>query len=430
MALNTFFQKHAAKFEKDGPYGKWGALYRGVWMFLYSAGRVNSGRTHVRDGMDLKRIMIFVWLAVLPATMMGLYNIGLQANSALGAIGQEGIDGLRGTFIHLLFAGYDPQSIWDNLVLGAAYFLPVYLVTLIVGGFWEVVFSSMRNKEINEGFLVTSILFALTLPPTIPLWQVALGISFGVVIAKEVFGGTGRNFLNPALAGRAFLYFAYPADMSGDAVWVAVDAYSGATPLALATNPSAVSGVSYATVSGATPLAQTIAPTIFSSSEAIEAAGISWLDAFFGFLPGAMGETSTLAILIGAAFLLYTGIASWRIMLGMLLGMVGLAMLFNFFGSDANPIAALPAHWHFVIGGFAFGMVFMATDPVSASMTNSGKWVYGVLIGTLVILIRVVNPAYPEGMMLAILFANLMAPLIDHVVVQANIKRRLRRNAS
>ncbi len=418
MALKDFFQKHAAKFETDGPYKRWGALYRGVWMFLYSPGRVNSGRTHVRDGMDLKRIMIFVWLAVLPATVMGLYNTGLQANSALASMGQVSIEGWRAAFIQLLFAGYEPDSIWDNLVHGAAYFLPVYIVTLIVGGFWEILFASMRNKEINEGFLVTSILFALTLPPTIPLWQVALGISFGVVIAKEVFGGTGRNFINPALAGRAFLYFAYPANMSGEAVWVAVDGYSGATPLALA--------VDTATMNGATPWQQ----SIVSSSEAIEAAGISWLDAFLGFLPGSMGETSTLAILIGAAFLLYTRIASWRIMLGMLLGMVGLTMLFNLFGNEANPIASLPAHWHFVIGGFAFGMVFMATDPVSAAMTNSGKWVYGILIGMLAILIRVVNPAYPEGTMLAILFANLVAPLIDYVVVQANIKRRLRRDDS
>jgi len=420
MALKEFFQQHAAKFDKGGAYQKWGALYRGVWLFLYSPGQVNSGHTHVRDGLNLKRIMIFVWLAVLPATVMGLYNIGLQANNALTTVGQEGIEGWRGVFIQLLAADYDPQSIWDNLAHGAAYFLPVYIVTLIIGGFWEVLFASMRNKEINEGFLVTSILFTLTLPPTIPLWQVALGISFGVVMAKEVFGGTGRNFINPALAGRAFLYFAYPANMSGDTVWVAVDGYSGATPLALATNPAADS------LSGASPMGQ----TLVSSSEAIESMGISWLDAFLGFLPGSMGETSTLAILFGAAFLLYTRIASWRIMLGTLLGMIGLVTLFNLFGSDANPIAALPAHWHFVIGGFAFGMVFMATDPVSATMTNSGKWVYGMLIGMLAVLIRVVNPAYPEGTMLAILFANLAAPLIDYVVVRANIKRRLRRNAN
>lgn len=419
MGLRGFFKNHASKFEQGGPYQKWGALYRGVWMFFYSPGRVNSGQTHVRDGMDLKRIMIFVWLAVLPTAIFGIYNIGLQANSALISLGQQEIGGWRNTFIRLMLAGYDPHSIWDNLVHGAAYFLPVYIVTLIAGGFWEVLFASMRKKEINEGFLVTSILFALTLPPTIPLWQVALGISFGVVIAKEVFGGTGRNFLNPALAGRAFLYFAYPADISGDSVWVAVDSYSGATPLAVATGTSNMDGVNGASSWGQSKV---------ESVDAIETAGFTWLDAFLGFLPGSMGETSTLAILIGAAFLLYTRIASWRIMLGMLTGMVGLAMVFNFIGSDTNPMFSLPAHWHFVIGGFAFGMVFMATDPVSASMTNTGKWVYGVLIGILVIVIRVLNPAYPEGTMLAILFANLMAPLIDYFVIRANINRRLRRN--
>jgi Na+-transporting NADH:ubiquinone oxidoreductase subunit B len=370
--------------------------------------------------MDMKRIMIFVWLAVLPATLVGVYNIGLQANQALLSMGLESQQGWRGMLFEFLSIGYDPHSILDNLVCGATYFLPIYLVTLLVGGFWEVLFASLRGKEINEGFLVTSILFTLTLPPTIPLWQVALGISFGVVIAKEVFGGTGRNFLNPALAGRAFIYFAYPAHISGDAVWVAVDGYSGATPLALATGISSTDAVS-----GATAWAQ----DRVGGAEAIVNAGYSWMDAFLGFLPGSMGETSTLAILIGAAFLLYTRIASWRIMTGMLLGMVGLASLFNYIGSDVNPLYALSPHWHFVIGGFAFGMVFMATDPVSASMTNVGKWVYGLMIGVLVVLIRVINPAYPEGTMLAILFVNLMAPLIDHIVVWANIRRRLRRDA-
>jgi len=425
--MRGFFQKHAAKFEQDGPFQKWGALYRGVWSFLYSPGHVNSGSTHVRDGIELKRIMIFVWLAVLPTAMMGIYNTGLQANSVLSGLGQSGIEGWRATFITVLQAGYNPANIWDNFVHGAAYFLPIYLVTFIVGAFWEILFASIRNKEINEGFVVTSILFALTLPPTIPLWQVALGISFGIVIAKEVFGGTGRNFLNPALAGRAFLYFAYPADISGDKVWVAVDGYSGATPLATAISSTGVNGVSGASVSGATPVAQ---QSIVSGVDAIEATGITWWDAFFGFLPGAMGETSTLAILIGAAFLLYTRVASWRIMLSMLIGMVLFSSLANYFGSASNPMASIPAHWHFVIGGFAFGMVFMATDPVSAAMTNHGKWVYGFLIGFLAVIIRVFNPAYPEGTMLAILFANLMAPLIDHVFVQANIKRRMRRNVS
>jgi Na+-transporting NADH:ubiquinone oxidoreductase subunit B len=274
-------------------------------------------------------------------------------------------------------------------------------VTFIVGGFWEVLFAAIRRHEVNEGFFVTSVLFALTLPPSIPLWQVALGISFGVVLGKEVFGGTGKNFLNPALVGRAFLFFAYPAQISGDGVWTAVDGFAGATSLSL----GAAGGV-----------------------ENIIGHGITWMDAFIGTIHGSIGETSTLAILIGGGVLLITRIAAWRIVAGVMLGMIATSALFNAIGSETNPMFAMPWYWHLVLGGFAFGMMFMATDPVSASMTNTGKWLFGALIGLMVVLIRVVNPAFPEGMMLAILFANLVAPLIDHFVVQANIKRRLARN--
>ncbi len=295
---------------------------------------------------------------------------------------------------------FSPASVWDN-IHGAVYWPPIYAVTFIVGGFWEVLFAMKRGHEVNEGFFVTSILFSLILPPTIPLWQVALGISFGVVIGKEVFGGTGKNFLNPALTGRAFLFFAYPAQMSGDAIWTAVDGFSGATPLGLA----AMGGV-----------------------EAILAANVTWFDAFIGTIQGSVGETSTLAILIGGAVILFARIAAWRIVAGVFLGMVATSTLFNLIGSDTNPMFNMPFYWHLVLGGFAFGMIFMATDPVSASMTNTGKWFFGALIGVMVVLIRVANPAFPEGMMLAILFANLFAPLIDNFVVQANIKRRMKRN--
>jgi len=254
---------------------------------------------------------------------------------------------------------------------------------------------------VNEGFFVTSVLFALIVPPTMPLWQVALGISFGVVIAKEVFGGTGKNFLNPALAGRAFLFFAYPAQISGDAVWRAVDGFTGATPLAQA----ASGGV-----------------------QEIVAGGVNWLDAFYGFVPGSIGEVSTLAILIGGVALLVMKIASWRIVAGVLIGMIGLSLLFNAIGSATNNMFAVPWYWHLVLGGFAFGTFFMATDPVSAAMTDTGKWIFGILVGVMAALIRVVNPAFPEGMMLAILFGNLCAPLIDYFVVSANVKRRMARH--
>jgi Na+-transporting NADH:ubiquinone oxidoreductase subunit B len=284
--------------------------------------------------------------------------------------------------------------------------LPIILVSYAAGGFWEGLFSVIRKHEINEGFLVTGILYALILPPTIPLWQVAIGISFGVVIGKEIFGGTGMNVLNPALTARAFVFFAYPAQMSGDAVWAAVDGFSRATPLAVVA--MAQKGSSAVAV-----LAQ---------------AGYTFKDVFLGFIPGSIGETSTLACLLGLAFLLITGIASWRIVAGCALGLTAMSLVFfGLRGENSLAFFSLPPYWHMIMGGFAFGSIFMATDPVSASATDKGKWIYGILIGILVILIRMVNPAYPEGVMLAILFMNVFAPLIDHFVVQQNVKRRLAR---
>ena len=402
MSLRKFLDKIEHNFEQGGKYEKWYALYEAIDTFFYRPGSVTKTTAHVRDGIDLKRMMITVWACTFPAMFFGMWNIGFQANSIMAGNPEllAAQDGWRFGLIGML-AGFDPNSLWDCFIQGAAYFLPVYLTTFIVGGFWEVLFASIRRHEVNEGFFVTSVLFALTLPPDIPLWQVALGISFGVVIGKEVFGGTGKNFLNPALVGRVFLFFAYPAQMSGDAVWTAVDGYAGATALSVA----ASGGI-----------------------EQVTANGLSWWNAFVGFEPGSMGETSTLAIFIGGAFLLLTKIASWRIVSGVMLGMIAMSMLFNAIGSDSNPMFSMPWYWHLVVGGFAFGMIFMATDPVSASMTNTGKWLFGALIGVMVVLIRVVNPAFPEGMMLAILFANLCAPLIDHFVVQANIKRRIARN--
>ena len=402
MSLRKFLDKIEHNFEKGGRFEKWYALYEAADTFFYRPGSVTKTTAHVRDGIDLKRMMMTVWFCVMPALFFGMWNIGYQANSLFAAQPEllAGQEGWRFALIGAL-AGFDPNSLADNLIQGAAYFLPVYAVTFIVGGFWEVLFASIRKHEVNEGFFVTSVLFALILPPSIPLWQVALGISFGVVIGKEVFGGTGKNFLNPALVGRAFLFFAYPAQLSGDAVWTAVDGFAGATALSVA----ASGGI-----------------------EQVTANGLSWWNAFVGFEHGSMGETSTLAIFIGGAVLLLTKIASWRIVSGVMLGMVAMSYLFNAIGSATNPMFAMPWHWHLVVGGFAFGMIFMATDPVSASMTNTGKWIFGALIGVMVVLIRVVNPAFPEGMMLAILFANLCAPLIDHFVVQANIKRRLARN--
>ena len=396
MGLRKILDNMEHHFQEGGRFQRWFALFEVFDTFLYAPDSVTKSTAHVRDGVDLKRIMITVWVAAFPAMFYGMYNLGFQATDAMAA--GQGVEGWHGWLIELL-GGYDGSSIWDCFWYGAVFFLPIYIVTFLVGIAWEVLFAMKRGHEVNEGFFVTSILFALTCPPDMPLWQVALGISFGVVIGKEVFGGTGKNFLNPALTGRAFLYFAYPAQMSGDAVWTAVDGFSGATPLSV----------------------------VASDGMAALQQQWSWMEAFVGSIPGSIGETSTVAILVGGLLLLATRVASWRIIAGVMLGMVVLSSLFNMIGSDNNPAFNMPWYWHLVTGGFAFGMIFMATDPVSASMTDTGKWVFGILIGLMTVLIRVVNPAFPEGIMLAILFANLFAPLIDHFVVQANIKRRLAR---
>ena len=400
MSLRTLLDSVEHHFDAGGKFAKYYALYEAVDTIFYTPGKVTVGGSHVRDAVDLKRIMITVWLCAFFPMFAGMYHTGLQANLAMDQMGIEALAGWRGWLLELV-AGYDASNWWDCLVYGAVYYIPIYVVVFAVGGFWEVLFATKRGHEINEGFFVTSVLFSLTLPASIPLLQAAVGISFGVIIGKEVFGGTGKNFLNPALTGRAFLYFAYPAQMSGDAVWTAVDGFSGASALGIA----ALYGI-----------------------EGVIASGITWTDAFFGNMQGSIGETSTLAIFIGGFFLLLTRTASWRIIAGVLVGMVAMSTLFNVIGSESNSMFSMPWYWHLVLGGFAFGMIYMATDPVSASMTNTGKWYYGGLIGVMAVLIRVVNPAFPEGMMLAILFANLFSPLIDWFVVQSNVKRRLARN--
>lgn len=383
---------HGGKLEKFYP------LYEALDTFIFTPADVTTGSTHVRDGIDLKRTMITVAVALMPCILFGIFNIGYQANSVI-ATGAGAIEGWRGAVISGLGLAHDPSNVISNIVIGLLYFIPIFLVTNIAGGIWEVLFATVRKHEVNEGFLVTGLLFPLILPPTIPLWQVAVGISFGVVVGKEIFGGTGKNFLNIALLSRAYLYFAHPGQISGDAVWFAVDGYTGATALGQA----ALGGVG-----------------------AVE---FSWLDSFIGLIPGSIGETSTLACLLGAGYLISSGIGSWRIMLSVLLGMVGFTILLNLIGSDTNAMFTLGPGWHLVLGGFAFGTVFMATDPVSAAMTEKGQFFYGALIGVMTVLVRVINPAFPEGIMLAILFANTFAPLIDYFVVNANIKRRELRNA-
>ncbi|MEL6641164.1 MAG: NADH:ubiquinone reductase (Na(+)-transporting) subunit B [Pseudomonadota bacterium] len=399
MGLRSFFDNIEPHFEKGGKWEKYFPIYEMVESFLYTPKTVTTAAPHARSYIDMKRIMTYVVLATVPCIMMALYNTGYQTNVAIAEFGPSG---WRAAIIEGLGIGFNYNNPIANMLHGLLYFLPIYIVTLVAGGVSEVIFATVRKHEVNEGFLVSSMLYTLILPATTPLWQVALGIIFGVVIGKEVFGGTGKNFLNPALTGRAFLYFAYPAQLSGDSVWVPVDGFTGATALAV----SASDGF-----------------------QELAARGMTWWDSFLGFVPGSLGETSTLAALLGLIFLLVTKIANYRMVVGCLGGMIAFSLLLNLIGSDTNPMFAMPWYWHLVLGGYAFGLVFMVTEPVSGAHTNMGRYIYGALIGFMVVMIRVINPAFPEGMMLAILFGNVFAPLIDHFVVQANIKRRAKRHA-
>ncbi len=406
--LRQMLDQAEPAFKKGAPLERLYPAFEMIDTFLYTPADVTKGASHVRDSLDLKRTMIMVVAALVPCIFMAMWNTGYQANLALSSLGAETAGGWRGVIIDALEIGYSPDSFFANIFHGALYFIPVFLVCQMAGGFWEALFSIIRRHEINEGFLVTGMLFPLTLPPTIPLWQVAVGISFGVVIGKEIFGGTGKNFLNPALTARAFLYFAYPAEITGDKVWVAVDGFSHATPLGLV----AAEGMAA------------------MDSGSVSGSAVTLWDGFLGLVPGSMGETSVLACLIGAFILIATGLGSWRIMLSMTLTTLVLSALLATVESSTNLMFGMSALWHMVLGGFAFGCVFMATDPVSAAFTNSGKWIYGGVIGIMTALIRVVNPAFPEGVMLAILFGNVFAPVFDYFVVQANIKRRLVRTAA
>ncbi len=389
-AIRSLFDTFRKHFEEDGRLKKLRPLFDATESFFFIPGDVSRVSPHVRDSIDLKRFMSVVIIAILPTLLWGIYNTGYHS---------------------LLASGRDTTLV-NALTRGLYVVIPIVFVSYAVGFFWEVVFATIRKHPISEGFLVTGLLFPLTLPPTVPLWQVAMGVSFGVVIGKEIFGGTGRNFLNPALTGRAFLFFAYPARMSGDAVWIAsgataaptVDAVSGATPLACttATNP-----------------AQTI-------ETALTEAGYTFARLFEGQYPGSIGGTSTLLCLIGAIVLIVTGVASYRIIAGGVIGVLVTGFLLNMVSTGSSSAwFSLNPFYHLVMGGFAFGITYMATDPVSAPGTTHSKWIYGFFIGVLTVLIRVVNPAYPEGIMMAILFMNLFAPLLDTIEIRLRLSKRI-----
>ncbi len=375
-ALRNYIDKIKPNVEEGGKFHYLHSTFEAFETFLFVPNTVTKKGSHIRDAIDLKRTMFMVVLALMPALLFGMWNVGYQHNLSIGA----------------------EASLFANFWFGFLMVLPLIVVSYVFGLGTEFVFAQIRGHEVNEGFLVSGMLIPLIVPVSTPLWMVAVATIFAVIIGKEVFGGTGMNIMNPALIARAFLFFAYPSNMSGDKVWIAekADAFSGATPLG----------------------------HLMTATDKVSLPSVS--DAFFGFIPGSVGETSTLAILIGAVLLLYLGIASWRVMISVFVGGFAMGLIFNSIGANAY-MSDVPAYYHLILGGFAFGAVFMATDPVTAAQTNTGKIIYGLLIGIMAILIRVFNPAYPEGMMLAILLLNVFAPTIDHYVVQANIKRRLKR---
>ncbi len=388
--IHRLFLSQRKRFEPGGRLARWQPFFKSIENVFFGTAEITTQSPHPRDSLSVQRYMMLVIMAVLPCLFFGMYNVGLQA---------------------FLAAGRQPD-LWPMFWLGTRTVMPLVLISYLFGFGWEIIFSTIRKHPISEGVFVTAILFPLTLPPTIPWWQAALGISFGVVIGKEVFGGTGRNFLNPALTGRAFLYFAYPVQMSGDAVWTvvaskgaqAVDAMTTATPLVVAL----------------------AAPETGLVEKTLSKAGFDGWTLFLGLYPDSIGASSTLLCLLGAAALVIMGVASYRIILGDIIGIIGMGYALNWLaGNGAMPYLSLNPWYHLLMGGTAFGIAFMSTDPVSAPDTHAARWIYGICIGVLTVLIRAFNPAYPEGIMLAILFMNVFAPLIDHMVVRGKIRKRI-----
>jgi Na+-transporting NADH:ubiquinone oxidoreductase subunit B len=387
--LRKIFAESGKLVEKGKPLSWAYPVWEAADTIFFSTNKQTSNGPHIRDNMDIKRTMFFVVIALIPCYIFGAYNIGYLNSLSLDI----------------------ERSLLANTLFGLTYVLPILIITFVAGAICELTFAIIRKHEVNEGFLVSCALIPLTMPPDVPLWQVFMGTSFGIIIGKEIFGGVGTNVFNPALTARAFMYFAFPTKISGDKVWaVGPDGYSGATALAIPANP-----VEYDTASN-----------LFASSTQFD---FSLMNMFWGLIPGSIGETNKLLIIGGALFLIYCGIASWRIIASSIIGLVFTAFLFNLLsGFSTNAMLTITPLQHLLIGSFLFGTVFMATEPVTSSHTNTGRWIYGFLIGVLTVIIRSINPAYPEGVMLAILIMNMFAPLIDYYVIQSNIKMRLARN--
>jgi Na+-transporting NADH:ubiquinone oxidoreductase subunit B len=402
MALRRALDRMQMRARAGGRLHRYRALVEVLDRFFYSTGATTITSPHVRDGNNVQRLFNTFIIATLPCWLIGLWNLGLQTSLEMVEIGLDSLPGWRGELLAAFGVDYDPGSALSCFAIGLMYFLPIFLVTLVVATFWDVVFSTVRRRSLDEGMLATVWLFALIMPANAPLLRVAFGISFGYVIGKAIYGGSGRYLVCPALLGYAFLLFAYPDLLFGESAWIPVPGVERTPPLELA----AAGGV-----------------------EAVLKSGYSLWDLFLGQRPGSIGATSVLGCLLGAVYLVFSGAASWRIMLGAFLSMIGTVLLFNGIASDGNVLFEIPWTWHLVIGGFAFGVVFFATDPVTAAMTNPGRWVYGALVGVLTVVIRVTNPSYNEGVLFAVLLASLFSPVIDFVFVEMNARRRRRRLA-
>ena len=396
--MRRLFDRWRPKFNQDGDYSAYRGVFQLLDRFLYSSPATTSSAPHVRDANNVQRLLNNFVIATLPCWLIGMWNLGQQTNLAMLQIGQEAAPGWRGWLLSSLNVGYDPLSIGACMLHGFLYFLPIFVVALLAGTFWESVFAQQRRRPVDEGLLSIAWLFAMILPATAPLYQVALGMTFGMVVGKGIFGGTGRYLVNPAILGLAFLVFSYSNLIFGEGAWIPVPGYDEPTTIELAIEEGGVPG--------------------------LLSVGYTWWQLFIGNQPGPLGVTSVLGCLLGAVFLLVTGTASWRIMLGSFFGMVGTVLLLNTLGPAGVPMFAVPWTWHLVMGGWAFGTVFLATDPVAAATTNPGRWGFGILVGVLTIIIRVTNPAYFEGIIFAILLASIFSPLFDFIVVERNIKRR------
>ncbi len=401
MGAQKGFDRLREKFAMHGEHSVGGALFTLFDRFVYSTTANTSAGPQVRDSNNVQRLMNYFVLATLPCWIIGMWNLGHQTNIAMAQLELSVASGWRGWLLDYLSIGFDPQDMLACFWHGLLYFLPVFIVALFVGAMWEAVFATLRRKPVDEGLLAIAWLYALILPATTPLYQVVLGMTFGLVVGKAIYGGTGRYLVNPVLLALAFHMFSYPGLIFGEGVWVPVPGYDQPTTLELAIKEGGVA--------------------------ALAAADYSWGQIFVGNQVGSMGAISGIGALIGALILIIMGVASWRIMLGGVLGLIAAVLIFNGLGPTGNPLYAIPWYWHLILGGFAFGLVFLATDPVPAATTNIGRWIFGITVGLLTVVVRVTNPAHYEGVVFAILLASIFAPLMDFVVIEWHIRRRRRR---